>query len=121
MNWRNTAQRYGFLAQIFHWLVVILLVAQFSLIWYADDMPRGAEKAAVIGTHKALGITILAIIVLRVLWRFINPTPALPKDLDRRLGWVAHGTHWLLYALVLALPIVGWSMSSAGGHPVDYF
>ena len=71
--------RWGALAQFFHWTIVVLIITQFVLALYAEDL-HGMKKLAVLATHKSIGITILMLAVLRVLWRLFNPIPALPTS-----------------------------------------
>ena len=121
MQLKNDGQRYGAVAQLFHWTIVVLIVVQFILANRADDLPLGAAKIAVLAQHKSFGITILALMLLRLLWRWINPVPAEPADVP---GWqriAARISHVALYALLLVTPIVGWLMSSARNFPVSWF
>jgi cytochrome b561 len=121
MQVRNTTLRWGALAQFFHWTIVVLIITQWVLATAAHDMPNGLEKFATLARHKSIGITILILALLRLLWRWMNPTPALPATLKPYERWLAHGTHFLLYALLFAQPITGWIMSSASNFPVSYF
>ena len=121
MSIRNSADRYGAVAQLLHWLIVALLIVQVTTALLADDMPLGLQKLAMLARHKSFGMTILALAALRVIWRFTNPVPVLPttlKPYERRL---ARGTHFLLYALLFAMPISGWIMSVAHNYPVSWF
>ena len=121
MALRNTTYRWGALSQLFHWLIVALLITQVTLAFMADDLPAGARKLTLLARHKSVGITILTLVILRLLWRLANPTPELPptlKPYERRL---AQATHALLYVLLIAMPLSGWMMSSARGFPVSWF
>ena len=80
MALRNTLQRYGSLAQFFHWATVALIVFQFVVIQYAEDLPRGLAKLEMYARHKSVGITILGLAALRLAWRFANPIPPAPRD-----------------------------------------
>ena len=121
MALRNTTARWGTLSQAFHWVIVALLATQVTLALIAKDLPNGMEKLATLARHKSVGITILALAAARLLWRWMNPVPALPATLrpyERRL---AHFTHAALYVLLFAMPLTGWTMSSARGFPVSWF
>jgi len=121
MSIRNTAGRWGALAQLLHWLVVVLIIAQFTLSLLADDLPNGMKKLVLLSRHKSIGITLLVLACLRLGWRWANPTPALPSTLKPYERTLARTTHFLLYALLFAIPLTGWTMSSARGFPVSWF
>jgi cytochrome b561 len=122
MALRNTTRRWGALAQLLHWVVVLCIIAQFTLAFLFDDLPAGSRKLTLLARHKSIGITILMLALLRVLWRWSNqqtpPLPATLKPYERRL---ARLTHVLLYVLLFAVPLSGWLMSSARGFPVSWF
>jgi cytochrome b561 len=116
----NTATRYGLVPQFLHWLVVILLIVQFLLAYAAEDLPLGVDKLAVLARHKSFGLTIFALAVLRVGWRiFDRPPPPPPMPGWKRMAALL--THWGMYAVLFALPLTGWTMSSAANYPVSWF
>jgi cytochrome b561 len=121
MTLRNTSHRWGVLSQLFHWLIVVLIIVQVTLASLADDLPAGAKKLALLARHKSVGITILMLVILRLLWRSLNPTPLLPVTLKPYERFLARCTHALLYLLLFAMPLSGWMMSSARGFPVSWF
>jgi cytochrome b561 len=121
MQIRNTTVRWGALTQFFHWTIVALILVQWVLAEAAEDMPLGMEKFATLARHKSIGITIFALALLRLLWRWMNPTPELPTTLKPYQRRLAHLTHYGLYVLLFAQPISGWIMSSAANFPVSYF
>ncbi len=119
---RNSSSRWGAVARSFHWVIVALIVVQFVLAKQANDLPFGLHKLVVLARHKSFGITILALATLRLLWRWTNAVPKLPsasmKPWERA---AAHTSHWVLYALLFAMPISGWVMSSAKRYAVAWF
>lgn len=115
------AVRYSALAIAFHWALAALILVQIPLGLIMVDMPRGLQQLEAFNWHKSLGAVILAIAALRLLWRLFNRGPALPREMP---GWqkgIAHATHWLLYAAFFAVPLSGWTMSSAFGRSVEVF
>jgi len=121
MTLRNTTQRWGAIAQLFHWLIVALIIVQLTLAEMADDLPNGMRKLTLLSRHKSFGITILMLVILRLIWRSLNAHPPLPDNLkpyERKLATFSHGA---LYALLFAIPLSGWTMSSARGFPVSWF
>jgi len=121
MQLRNNTTRYGAIAQLFHWTVVVLIITQFVLANKAGALPLGPAKIATLAQHKSVGITILALALLRLTWRWLNPVPALPAATPRWQRIAAHFSHWALYALIIITPFVGWMMSSARNFPVSWF
>jgi cytochrome b561 len=121
MGLRNTTTHWGWVAQLLHWTIVILVITQFVLGTIADDLPLGMHKLAVLARHKSVGITIFMLVVLRLVWRWSNPTPALPSTLKPYERHLARITHAALYVLLLVMPITGWIMSSARAFPVSWF
>jgi cytochrome b561 len=123
MALRNTRERWGSLAMAFHWAIVILVITQFVLANVAESLPLGVAKLATLARHKSVGITILALALLRLGWRASNRghNPPLPADLKPHERFLAHLTHEGLYLLLFALPLTGWAMSSAKNYPVSWF
>jgi cytochrome b561 len=120
MQLKNTLTRYGAVAQLFHWVIVVLIVTQFVLAKRADGLSPVA-KIGVLATHKSVGITILALAVLRLAWRLFNPVPQAPATTPRWQTRAAKVSHFLLYALLFIQPVLGWLMSSARSFSVSYF
>ena len=120
MAWRNTSERWGAVARLFHWAIVLMLLGQFIMAELAEDLPLGMEKIALLARHKSVGITILLLAVLRLGWRALNPTPRAPAGAPWELA-LARGAHVALYGLLFAMPLSGWMMSSAKNYPVSWF
>lgn len=120
MTIRNTTVRWGAVSQLLHWLIVALIIAQVTLASMADDLPP-VKKIGLLAWHKSIGITILLLAVIRLLWRWMNPTPLLPGTLKPYERALANFTHATLYVLLFIMPLSGWMMSSARGFPVAWF
>ena len=118
---RNTRTRWGALSQLLHWLMAALIGVQIGLGLTGADLPLGMSKLATLARHKSLGLTILALAIIRLAWRALNPTPAPPAALKAYERRLARATHAALYVLLIALPMTGWIMSSARGFPVSWF
>lgn len=124
MAWSNTGDRYGVLAIALHWASAGLIVVLLGTGLYMVAMPDvgfDQHKITLILVHKALGIGALALLGVRFGWRLGNVLPALGEGLP---GWqqvAARFVHLTFYAVLFALPITGWLMSSAGGYPVILF
>jgi cytochrome b561 len=120
MRLRNTSVRYGSVAQTLHWVIVGLLVVQFTLGKIAGDLPNGLDKLVILARHKSFGITILALALLRLAWRFHDRPPPL-QPMPRWQTIAARISHAALYTLLFAMPLTGWMMSSASNYPVSWF
>ncbi len=121
-QWKNTALRWGGPARGLHWVIVALIITQFVLANMAQHLPLGMAKLATLARHKSVGITILALALLRLLWRLYNRnSPPLPANLRPYQRGLAHLTHVGLYLLLFAMPLTGWLMSSAKNYPVSWF
>ncbi|MEM8768937.1 MAG: cytochrome b/b6 domain-containing protein, partial [Pseudomonadota bacterium] len=115
---------YGLAARWLHWLVAGLIVLQYVLAELADEAGEGGallQQLALLANHKSVGMTILGLAVVRLGWRFGHAPPPLPAQTAPWQSFTAKGAHWLLYGLLLALPISGWLMSSASAYSVSWF
>jgi cytochrome b561 len=113
--------RYTAVAQLLHWVIAALIVTQFALAWTADDLPLGMHKLALLARHKSVGMTVLMLVIVRLLWRWKHPPPALPDDMKPIERLAAKATHVAFYVLLFAMPITGWMMSSAKNYSVSWF
>ncbi|CUA82570.1 Cytochrome b561 [Gulbenkiania indica] len=112
------SERYTALQVILHWLMALLLVGTFAFGWYLSTLPLSPEKFRWIAWHKWAGILALALVIWRLTVRFYRRPPALPASMSTLAVRAAHAGHVLLYLLMLAVPLSGWTMSSAYGIPV---
>jgi cytochrome b561 len=104
-----------------HWLIAFALLATFSLGLYMHDLPLSPEKLKLYSWHKWAGVTIFLLVVIRLIWRWTHQPPELPETMAPWTRTAAKLMHWLLYFLMVAIPISGWLMSSADGFQVVYF
>lgn len=114
MSLRGRAQRWGSVAQAFHWVIVGALLAQGAVGLYMVTLPKRPSTIPWYDFHKSLGLTILLLAVLRLAWRLFDRRPADPPGMP---GWQRLGArlgHGLLYFLLFALPMSGWSFDSLG-------
>ena len=112
---------YTAVAKVLHWLTALLVLGLIGLGLWMVGLPIGFAKLYAYAWHKWIGLTVLALSVLRLAWPVYRPPPALPDTITRWERAVAPWSHGLLLALVLALPVSGWLMSSAGGVSVVWF
>jgi cytochrome b561 len=106
--------------RLMHWLMAALILAML-FIGVGTVSTVSEMRTWLIALHKPLGILILCLAAIRLCLRLTLESPALPADLPWRQVWAARFSHALLYFLMFALPLVGWTMLSAGGYPVTLF
>ncbi len=111
---------YGAIAKIFHWAIVVLLLAQFPLGWLMPDIRRGMTPGLAMTVHISIGFAILVLIVLRLFWRLTHPV-APEGSLPAWQRVSSEAVHWLLYALVLIACATGWAFANMRGWPVSVF
>ena len=121
MCFKNTLQTYGVVAKIFHWLMAVLIVALLAVGLIMEDMENSPDKFKLIGLHKEFGIVVLTLAALRLGWKVLDVSPLLPESIGKMAQLGAKLLHLSLYALMFAMPITGWLMSSAAGFPVAMF
>lgn len=121
MHWRNNASRWGAVAQCLHWSVAALIFALMAIGWLAVLTPLSPTKIDLYYWHKSIGMLVLALVIVRLVWRMIDPAPPLPDGLPAWEPALAKATHILLYALMLMMPLSGWLINSASGLPFKIF
>ena len=104
-------------ARLLHWMMAPLVVAML-FIGIGMLSTTSSAYALLLAIHKPLGAAILVLVLLRIHTRFRHRPPPLPSDLPRLQRRAATLSHWLLYALLLLMPVSGWAMLSAAGYPV---
>lgn len=121
MTLKNTPERWGAISQLLHWLTLVLLVWISWVGLTMVDLPRTPRAIEVYALHKSLGLTLLAVVAIRLGWRVYAGAPA---HLASTPGWqhrIATLTHFALYVLMIALPLSGWLLNSAAGYPLQWF
>lgn len=109
MSLRNTPDNYGSIAKWFHWGTALLVLGSYLTVYYRDwfTEKQTPENWTVLQLHLAIGVSIGALVVLRILWRSINPTPRLEPGSTLQQGAAKLG-HLALYAVLIVMPISGY-------------
>jgi len=122
MQLRNSTRGYGALAMLLHWLITALVALTWLLGTFGDELPRGIVRSAGFVIHVSIGLTILILLAVRIAWRFFDPPPPLETTrFGTWLGVAAKLTHFVLYGLVFATPLVGLLMQFAREDTLPIF
>jgi cytochrome b561 len=117
--------RYTPVAIVLHWVLGLSILGMFGVGVYMTDLPFSPWRLKLYNWHKWAGVTILALSVLRLLWRLTHRPPALPQVVALGMpAWQTrahHATHHVMYALFFIVPLIGWAYSSAAGFPIVWF
>lgn len=119
--WYSTGHSWGAIAKILHWAMAVLILAQFALGWLAVGWRLSPTKLDLFVWHKSIGLLLLALAVVRLGWRLLDRAPPWPAGMLRWERAAARGTHLLLYALMIAMPVSGWVINSAARIPFRAF
>ena len=122
MQWRNTSTRYGLLSRAIHWGSALAVFGLFglglwmrSLDYYSEWYQRGPDL------HKSIGVLLFAVLLLRLVWRFVSPPPAQPAAFSPLVKLAAHAMHGLLYFGLFAVMVSGYLISTADDRVLDVF
>ena len=105
------------LSRLLHWtmalLILVMLFIGVAMVSSLSDYHR------LVAIHRPLGILLLVLVAVRLINRLLSPPPPLPAAMPAVLRLAAQASQWLLYALMFAVPVVGWAMLSAAGYPIQ--
>jgi cytochrome b561 len=108
-------------AKSLHWLILALLIAQFTVALAMPHIGRNTRPDTLINLHLSIGVLILAVAIVRLAWRVTHREPEPEDGVPPWQTLSARFVHWLLYLLLFALPILGWINASWRGFPVVMF
>jgi cytochrome b561 len=118
----TATDRYGKLSIVVHWSTLAILVAVYACIELRELYPRGSEIRAMLKTwHYMLGLTVFFLVWLRIAARLLGKTPPIVPAVPQWQITIAHVVELALYALMIALPLLGWVMLSAEGEVIPFF
>jgi cytochrome b561 len=121
MALRNDEFDWGAAMRLLHWAIALGVIGLLLVGWWMGDLPNGPRKIDIYKLHKSVGLTVLALMTLRIVLRLADrrrPTPpAMPAWQQR----AADASHLLMYLLLLAMPLSGWLYNSASNFPLKWF
>jgi cytochrome b561 len=120
MSLRSNDRQWGSVAKFFHWTTALLIIGNGIFGLCMDLASNPMQKINWLALHKSIGLTVLALFLLRLLWRLSDRRP-LEDPAPRWQQLAAHAVHGLLYLLIVALPLSGWWFNSVAGKPLQFF
>lgn len=117
---RNTEASWGWLARAFHWGTGALILGMFAYGLWMTEFPAREDRAYHYAIHASIGISLLSLMVARLIWRALNPTPQPPASSARWEITAARLGHIGLYVAVFATLIAGWFLAGSGRRTLDY-
>lgn len=115
----NRPRHFNLLARVLHWSMAVAILAMLFI--GAAMVVSLRYRDVLLDLHRPLGLAILLLAIVRLVNRLTHTPPPLPADLPRIQVWAATASHWMLYGLMLAMPLIGWAMLSAGAYPIVVF
>ena len=115
--------KYSISSRLIHWFMALIIISLLVLgIYMADFLPEDSQnKYFIYNLHKSFGVLALALIVIRIINRYIYKAPSLSNEFSQIEKIATHTIHILLYVLMIAVPVSGYLMSNAYGYPVHFF
>ena len=108
---RNTKTSWGSVSRWFHWGLGLAILLMIAYGWWMNHIPVRADRFFYRSIHANIGYAILFLMLLRLIWRAVNPVPAMPEGTPRWQRILASVNHWTLYAVTVAM--LGWAHSGA--------
>jgi superoxide oxidase len=122
MTWRNTGTRYGWLAILIHWTVVLLMIGLYGTIEWRGFLPKEDPLRAVLMTwHRSLGLLVLAFALMRLVSRAAASIPLVDPPAPAWQEKLSSLAHYTLYTMMIILPVTGYLMSNANDRTVTFF
>lgn len=114
-------ERYGSIAQCLHWLTALLVLGMIPMGFLLGGLPEGPVQNTAYDLHRSCGIVLLLLTILRLINRLFNRPPPEDPTIGALQLKLAQAMHWLLYAFLFGMPLLGWWASSAYGAPTTFF
>ncbi len=118
---KNSADRWGWVSLGIHWLTLLMILGLATAGFLMQELANSPAKVQVYSLHKSMGLTVLALTVLRLLWRRYAGVPQPEPGTPAWQALMAKLAHGALYLILLAMPISGWLYNSASGFPLKWF
>lgn len=119
MPLKNSENTFGIVTRTLHWAIAGAILVQLPLGLRLENLEPGLANLWLYALHKSLGFIVFALMAIRIVWHLYSPPPAPMGG-----GWqarIARLAHWVIYALLVIIPLSGWAASSATGLDVMLF
>lgn len=107
-------------SKLLHWIIASVVLIMLSASFFLEDLKTDIKSSAIM-LHKSLGITLLALMIIRLYWLHHTGRPALPASVPRWEVRLSRVVQYAMYGLLIAMPMVGWIMSVLSNHIPSFF
>lgn len=116
---RNTLKRFGSITKLLHWLIFILIAAQFYFVWSLSENSPLIPLYMML--HKSVGVTVLVLGILFYIWHIISIKPLPPENQPQWQYFISKLVHHVLFILIILMPLVGYLLTCSDGKPINFF
>jgi cytochrome b561 len=119
---RNSARAFGHVSRSLHWGMAVMILCLIPIGFFVSVLPKSSpDRESFLSAHQSLGLTILALVFVRVAWLGISPAPALSGGLTSWERFLALWTRVCLYLIVIGFPLSGFLVNAFRAEPVDFY
>ena len=120
MSLRSNEHQWGSVSKFLHWVIALAILGNGAFGLLMDLASSPMQKINWLALHKSIGLTVLALILLRIVWRAFDRRPP-DEPMPRWQALAAHAMHGVLYVVIVAIPLSGWWFNSVTGKPLQWF
>ena len=121
MTVKNTEKEYGSISKIFHWTVLVLVIVMLAIASQSTELPSGPEKLELILLHASFGLLLLFVLSARLIWRWLNITPAKMPHIPLWQHVISRTVHYGLYLMLFVQIFNGMARFATAGYKVPFF
>lgn len=118
---KNTTQSYGAVSKFLHWTMALLIIMLLAMGLFMTDLPDSDDKWSLYDLHKSFGMVVFALVLFRIIWRYVSPAPHPLQSLPDWQKKISRASHYGLMLFLVLFPLTGLIMSIMGGYPVKVF
>ena len=118
---KNTEKEYGTISKIWHWTVLVIVIVMLAIVSKSTDLPEGPERLELILLHASFGLLLLFILSARLIWRWLNITPAKMPHVPIWQHVVSRTVHYGLYIMLFVQVFNGMARFATAGYKVPFF